>query len=87
MAIGRLPYEILVPGHVEVQRDRAYLQRLSVMLANIREQAASAVARGQDLEAMRKNLFKAWSLEPITRSAWFEASGKPILQDDVNTNG
>ncbi|MGH8286122.1 MAG: MBL fold metallo-hydrolase [Steroidobacteraceae bacterium] len=105
-ALGKLPYEILVPGHGEVQRDRAYLQRLSVMLANIREQAAAAVAEGQDLEAlrksldtsafekqftldepMRKNLFKAWWLEPITRSAWFEASGKPILQDDVNTSG
>jgi glyoxylase-like metal-dependent hydrolase (beta-lactamase superfamily II) len=104
-AIGRLPFEILVPGHGEVQRDRAYLQQLTRTLADLREQARAAVAKGQDLdafkkaidtssferqftndEATRKLLFNAWWIEPISRSLWYEASGKPILQDDVNTS-
>jgi glyoxylase-like metal-dependent hydrolase (beta-lactamase superfamily II) len=103
-AIGKLPFDILVPGHGEVQRDRAYLQQLTRTLRNLRAQASAAAAKGQDLEAFRKAidtsafakaftqgdetralLFSAWWIEPISRSLWYEANGKPILQDDVNT--
>lgn len=55
-AIAALDFELLVPGHGDVQRDRGYLELLREMLAATRRQAADAVARGLDLEATRKAL-------------------------------
>jgi glyoxylase-like metal-dependent hydrolase (beta-lactamase superfamily II) len=100
--IRALPFEILVPGHGEQQRDDAYLQLLQRSLASIREQAAAAVAKNLDLDgfrksldatsfesafvqddALKKRLFDAWWIKPITKSAWLEASGKPIRQDEL----
>ena len=49
-----LDYEMLVPGHGELQRDGEYLRLLQRTLASLREQAAGAVAKGLDLEATRK---------------------------------
>lgn len=54
--IEALEFELLVPGHGEVQRDRSYLRLLRTMLAAMRAQAADAVAKGLDLEATRKAL-------------------------------
>jgi len=54
--IEALEFELLVPGHGEVQRDRSYLQLLRTMLAAMRAQAVDAVAKGLDLEATRKAL-------------------------------
>jgi glyoxylase-like metal-dependent hydrolase (beta-lactamase superfamily II) len=100
--IRALPFEILVPGHGELQYDGAYLKALERSLASIREQAAAAVAKNLDLEgfrksldassferdfvqddAVKKRLFDAWWITPITKSAWLEASGKPIRQDEL----
>jgi glyoxylase-like metal-dependent hydrolase (beta-lactamase superfamily II) len=52
--LGELPFELLVPGHGEPQKDRAYIQQLSRTLASIREQVGAAVAKGLDLEATTK---------------------------------
>ena len=54
--IEALDFELLIPGHGEIQRDRRYLELLRTMLTAMREQAADAVARGLDLEATRKAL-------------------------------
>jgi len=54
--IEALEFELLVPGHGDVQHDRRYLQLLRTMLAATRAQAADAVAQGLDLEATRKAL-------------------------------
>jgi glyoxylase-like metal-dependent hydrolase (beta-lactamase superfamily II) len=54
--VEALDFELLVPGHGDVQRDRRYLELLRTMLAAMRVQAAAAVARGLDLEATRKAL-------------------------------
>jgi glyoxylase-like metal-dependent hydrolase (beta-lactamase superfamily II) len=100
--IRALPFRTLVPGHGELQYDHAYLQLLERSLTSIRQQAASAVAKGLDLEGFRKaldtttferdfvqddaltkRLFAAWWITPITKSAWLEASGKPIRQDEL----
>ncbi len=50
------PFEILVPGHGDVQRDPVYVDLLIAMLESLRSQAAGAVARGLDLEATRREL-------------------------------
>lgn len=52
--LAALDFELLVPGHGEVQKDRSYLRRLQALLGAVREQAAAAVAQGKDLEATRK---------------------------------
>jgi glyoxylase-like metal-dependent hydrolase (beta-lactamase superfamily II) len=54
--LSRFPFELLVPGHGEPQKDRAYLQQLTRTLTNIREQVAASVAKGLDLEATTKAL-------------------------------
>jgi glyoxylase-like metal-dependent hydrolase (beta-lactamase superfamily II) len=52
--LSRFPFELLVPGHGEPQKDRAYIQQLSGALQNVREQAAASVKKGLDLEATTK---------------------------------
>jgi glyoxylase-like metal-dependent hydrolase (beta-lactamase superfamily II) len=103
--IAALDFELLVPGHGEVQRDRGYVELLRSMLTALRGQAADAVAKGLDLDATRKaldfsaftpqfpkgdmeeRLFQAWWAQPIGRSLWLEASGKPVVQADSGDNG
>ncbi len=59
--LAALDFELLVPGHGEVQRDRAYLRDLQALLREVRTQVAAAVARGLDLEATRKAVdLTAW---------------------------
>jgi hypothetical protein len=36
---------------------------------------------------MEERLFQAWWAQPIGRSLWLEASGKPIVQADSGDNG
>ncbi|MFA5939758.1 MAG: MBL fold metallo-hydrolase [Sinimarinibacterium sp.] len=38
-------------------------------------------------DALRKRLFKAWWADPITRSAWLEARGEPIIQGAADETG
>jgi glyoxylase-like metal-dependent hydrolase (beta-lactamase superfamily II) len=52
--LNEFPYELLVPGHGEPQRDRAYIQQLSRALTVVREQAGASVAKGLDLDATTK---------------------------------
>jgi glyoxylase-like metal-dependent hydrolase (beta-lactamase superfamily II) len=104
-ALNALPFETLVPGHGEVQHDRAYTEQLAKMLTLVREQVAASVAKGLDLEAtrkaldlssmasgytlddpLRKQLFDAWWVQPIARSAWLEARGEPIVQSGSGSN-
>lgn len=49
-------FELLVPGHGEVQRDATYIRRLQALLAEVRRQVAVSVAEGKDLEATREGL-------------------------------
>jgi glyoxylase-like metal-dependent hydrolase (beta-lactamase superfamily II) len=54
--LSKLPYELLVPGHGDVQRSQDYVQQLIRTLTLIREQVAVSVARGLDLEATTRAL-------------------------------
>lgn len=49
-------FEILVPGHGQPQRDRAYLDRLSGAVAEVRAKVTPLVAQGASLEDVRKQL-------------------------------
>ena len=104
-AIRALPFETLVPGHGDVQHDRACIDQLIGTLTAVRDQVGASVAKGLDLEATRKaldsssfaaaytlndplrlQLFNAWWLQPIARSAWLEARGEPIVQSGTGSN-
>lgn len=99
-------FALFVPGHGDVMRDDAYLQRLQTMLTEVRRQTGASVAEGMDLDATREALdlstfadefagddedrqikFENWWRLPITRSAWLEASGKPIVQGASDETG
>lgn len=79
--ISGLDFELLVPGHGEVQRDRSYVELLRSMLTATRAQAADAVAKGLDLEATRKALdfsefaprFPQGEMEERLFQAWWVA--------------
>lgn len=49
-----MPATVIVPGHGQVQHDRAYLDLVSSLLESTLSQARQAVAKGLDLEATRK---------------------------------
>lgn len=51
--ISALDYVALIPGHGPVQRDRAYVDRLAAMIADIRRQVGVLVAEGADLDTVR----------------------------------
>lgn len=75
--LAALDFELLVPGHGEVQRDRAYLRDLQALLRDVRAQVGAAVERGLDLEATRKAVdLAAWRRrlagEEPSRAALFE---------------
>lgn len=104
--LAALDFELLVPGHGEVQRDAGHLRTLQALLREVRRQVAASVASGLDLEATRQALdltrfraalagdepypvalFQAWWTSPIARSAWLEATGRPILQGASDETG
>ena len=73
-AIKALDYDILVPGHGNVQRDAVYVDALIALMEDISEQGRAAVAAGADSEdAMR---------EAVDFSAHERAivGGDPLLQ-------
>jgi glyoxylase-like metal-dependent hydrolase (beta-lactamase superfamily II) len=47
---------IIVPGHGPVMRDDAYVKLLANLFASIKQQAETAVARGETLEQARKSI-------------------------------
>ena len=51
--LAALDFEILIPGHGDVQRGKAYLQKIEALLRSVREQVAAAIADGLDLAGTR----------------------------------
>jgi glyoxylase-like metal-dependent hydrolase (beta-lactamase superfamily II) len=49
-------FEILVPGHGEVMRDRAHIETVQMMLRSVRAKAQLAVAHGTGLDAFKAAL-------------------------------
>jgi glyoxylase-like metal-dependent hydrolase (beta-lactamase superfamily II) len=54
--LAALQFEVLVPGHGDVQRNNAYIRRLQALLTEVRRQVGAAVADGQSLDAARDAL-------------------------------
>ena len=54
--LAEFDFELLVPGHGDVQRDDVYIRRLQAMLTEVRRQAGASVAKDLDLEATREAL-------------------------------
>ena len=54
--LAEFDFELLVPGHGDIQQDARYIRRLQAMLSEVRRQAAEAVAAGLDLEATQEKL-------------------------------
>ena len=51
--LAALDFDILIPGHGEVQRGKAYVEKVAALLRSVREQVAAAIADGLDLAAAR----------------------------------
>ena len=54
--LAEFDFELLVPGHGEIQQDARYIRRLQAMLTEVRRQAAESVAAGLDLETTQEKL-------------------------------
>jgi cyclase len=54
--LAAFDFQLLVPGHGEVQKDAGYVRRLQAMLTEVRRQVAASVAAGHDLETTRREL-------------------------------
>lgn len=54
--LRRHDFRVLVPGHGPPQRDRAYIDRLSAAIADIRDQVGPLAAQGLTLEEVRKRV-------------------------------
>lgn len=50
------PFETLLPGHGRPMRDHVYLDRLSVLIADVRAQVGAAAAAGLTLEQTRQRV-------------------------------
>ncbi|HEX4738717.1 MAG TPA: MBL fold metallo-hydrolase [Allosphingosinicella sp.] len=51
-----LPFRVLIPGHGVPQRDRAYLDRLAALIADVRHQVAPLAAAHLSLDETRKKV-------------------------------
>jgi glyoxylase-like metal-dependent hydrolase (beta-lactamase superfamily II) len=54
--VGALDFVTLVPGHGAPQRDRAYLDRLVVLIEEVRRQMAPLAAQGLSLDDARARI-------------------------------
>lgn len=54
--LSKLNAKIIVPGHGPVMRDDAYLKLMTRLLNSIKQQSESSVARGENLQQMRKSI-------------------------------
>jgi glyoxylase-like metal-dependent hydrolase (beta-lactamase superfamily II) len=54
--LSALDFELLVPGHGDVQRGKAYVGKLMRLLEAVQTQVKAAVDEGLDLEATRKRV-------------------------------
>jgi glyoxylase-like metal-dependent hydrolase (beta-lactamase superfamily II) len=52
--LAAFDFRLLVPGHGDVQTDRAHIRLVQDMLREVRKQVAVCVKQGMDLEATRK---------------------------------
>jgi glyoxylase-like metal-dependent hydrolase (beta-lactamase superfamily II) len=54
--LAAFEFELLVPGHGPLMRDRAHIQAVQAMLREVRAQAKTAVAAGHDLATFKQEL-------------------------------
>lgn len=54
--LAEFDFELLVPGHGEIQQDVRYIRRLQALLAEVRRQAAESVGAGLDLATTQEKL-------------------------------
>ena len=73
-AITALDYDILVPGHGEVQRDSVYIDALIALMDDISEQGRTVVAAGVDSE---EAMLEALDFSVHDKAI---AGGDPLLQ-------
>lgn len=85
-SLQALEPRLVVPGHGEVMRDTAYLARLQRLFTDLADQADTAVAAGQDLEAFRETVdFEAHRPgftggDPLLDSRWKVWFTDPIVE-------
>ena len=46
----------IIPGHGPIMRDDSYVQQLIRLMTSIKQQTEAAVARGEDLDQVRKSI-------------------------------
>ncbi|MCG8434874.1 MAG: hypothetical protein MJA83_12660, partial [Gammaproteobacteria bacterium] len=99
--IAAIDFDMLIPGHGDIQTDLKYIKLLSETLSALSEQTDEIVAAGGDLAAVREQinigkfrkrytngdpllevLFNNWFYQPITKSAYKQAKGEPIIQGE-----
>ncbi len=55
-SLAGLDFDILIPGHGEVQRGKAYLDRVRALLRDVQSQIGRGLDRGLDLEGIRREM-------------------------------
>lgn len=54
--LATLDFDVLIPGHGAVQRDRVYLDQVRALLRDVRTQVQHGIAQGHDLETIRQTI-------------------------------
>jgi uncharacterized protein (TIGR02145 family) len=54
--LAELEFDVLVPGHGDVQRGKGYLRSVIALIESVQEQVAAGIAAGKDLEAVRRSV-------------------------------
>jgi len=72
-ALAALDFDILIPGHGEVQTDRVYLDQVRDLLRDVRTQVQRGIDNGQDLETIRQHI-------DLSRQQRLFARDDPVLR-------
>jgi cyclase len=81
-ALDALPFDVLVPGHGTLLRDRVYLRQLIALLESVVAQARNAAARNLTLEQTREAMDLKAVRDPLTRG---DAKLEALFQDVFET--
>lgn len=81
-----MPFEVLIPGHGDPQRDRAYLDRLIVAIGNIRAKVAPLAKAGVKQDEVKTRVDWAATIAPFGDSPRNKANFEALFIDPMIPN-
>jgi glyoxylase-like metal-dependent hydrolase (beta-lactamase superfamily II) len=81
-----MPFEVLIPGHGDPQRDRAYLDKLTAAIADIRAKVGPLAKSGVPLDQVKAKVDWAATIAPFGDTPRIKANFEGLFIDPMIPN-